>query len=419
VNLIRWFSHPNIPSTINRNNFIRVQIDAIGVGLAGAASPFLPVFLSRLGASTFEISLLTTMPAVTGLLLSIPAGRFLQSRKQIVPWFSAARLLVVLSYLLTGLVPFIFGKHLTITSILVIWAIATLPQTVVSICFSVVMNAVAGPSSRFELMTRRWSILGFTTAVTVIAVGQVLEALNFPINYQIVFMALSVGGFISYYFSSRIELPDAIQPPSASSRSIVENLREVASLVRGTPAFTSFVGKRFVYLFGVALSAPIFPLYYVREVEASDSAISFINTAISAVLIVGYFIWSRASRRRGSRWVLLATTLVMAAYPALVASTRQVWIIVILSGIAGLFQAGIDLVFFDELMKTVPVEYSATFVSVAQSLQYGSAIIAPLIGSFLADAIGLGGALLVSAVIRFIGFALFAMGKPVAEEAIA
>ena len=62
-------------------------------------------------------------------------------------------------------------------------------------------------------------------------------------------------------------------------------------------------------------------------------------------------------------------------------------------------------------MKTVPPKYSATFVSVAQSLQYMSTIAAPLIGTILADQIGIGPALIISAVVRFGGFAWFALGK--------
>jgi MFS family permease len=83
------------------------------------------------------------------------------------------------------------------------------------------------------------------------------------------------------------------------------------------------------------------------------------------------------------------------------------WMIVIYSGLAGIFQGGCDLVFFDELMKTIPPEYSATFVAYSQSIQYVSAIAAPMIGSFLADKIGISAALIISGVIRFLGFLLF------------
>jgi MFS family permease len=124
-------------------------------------------------------------------------------------------------------------------------------------------------------------------------------------------------------------------------------------------------------------------------------------------MLVGYFIWPRVSKRRGGRLVLLATSLGMVLYPALTAANPYVGRIMLFAGIAGLFQSGLDLVFFDELMKTVPPEYSATFVSLAQSMQYLSAIAAPMLGTWLADYIGLGGALWLSAGLRLLGFLLF------------
>jgi MFS family permease len=409
---IRWSVAPDDATPVQRRNFRYVQIDAIGIGLANAASPFLPVFLARLGASNFQIGLLTAMPAATGLVLAIIVGNFLQKQRNVVPWFSLARLLVISAYTATGLAPFLVPDKLLIQTILLIWAVATLPQTAVAVGFSVVMNAVAGPAYRYDLMSRRWSILGLVTALTVAVTGQVLEWIGFPLNYQVVFLGLSVGGLISYIFSSRIQIPDSIQPPSPPGRTFAQRVRDYFALVRGHPDFVRFSVKRFVYLTGSTLAIPIFPLYYVRAVNASDAAIGLIATAQTIVLMFSYFFWTRLNRRRGSHFVLLATTLGMSLYPALVAVTRQVNVIILISGLAGIFQAGIDLVFFDELMKTVPVEYSATFVSLAQSLQYTSSVLSPLIGAWLATQIGLSGALLVSAGIRFVGFLLFALWQP-------
>ena len=93
------------------------------------------------------------------------------------------------------------------------------------------------------------------------------------------------------------------------------------------------------------------------------------------------------------------------------AFTGRVELIALFAGLAGIFQAGLDLVFFDELMRTVPEEHCATFVSMAQSLQYASSFLAPLIGTALAGVIGLSGALLVSALLRLLGFGLFALWK--------
>lgn len=409
---INFSAAPVNATPVQRRNFINVQIDAIGIGLVNAASPFLPVLLTRLGATNTQVGMLTSMPGITGLFLALPVGRFLQRQRKIVPWFSTSRLLVISAYALTGLVPFFIPAQYQVYAILAIWALATLPQTALAVCFSVVMNAVAGADYRYDLMSRRWSILGITTAITVAIAGVVLNRLNFPINYQLVFVGLSIGGLISYYFSSHIKLPDAEPPIEYPGLSLIQRSKNYTRLVLGKPDFVQISAKRYIFIFGTMLATPIFPLYYVKDVDANDAWIGLISTAQTAVLVVGYFFWTRQYRRRGSRFVVLCATFALSIYPMLVASTQQVQIIVILAGLAGIFQAGIDLVFFDELMKTVPVEYSATFVSFSQSLQYSAAIFAPLIGTQLSVIIGLSGVLYISGGLKLVGFLLFLLWKP-------
>jgi len=407
LRLIRWSWAPFDISGIQRKNYYYVQIDAIAIGLASAASPFLPVFLTRLGATNLQVGLLTAMPGVTGLFLAVFIGQFLQNRRNIVPWFSISRLLVVSAYAATGLAPFLVAEEYLVFTILAIWAVATIPQTALAVCFSVVMNAVAGPTHRYDLMSRRWSILGLTNAVTVVLVGQLLELMNFPINYQLVFVSLSVGGLISFLYSSRIELPDSESPVNNPQQSFIQKVKSYTTHIWSHQDFVNFSSKRFIYQFGMLLATPLFPLYFVREVNASDAWIGYITTAQTAVLLVGYYFWPRQSRKRGSRFVLLATTFGLSLYPALVSFTSHVQVIVVLAGLAGIFQAGIDLVFFDELMKTVPIDHSATFVSFAQSLNYLAAVIAPIVGTLLATYLGLSWALIISSIIRLIGFFLF------------
>ncbi|MFA5836749.1 MAG: MFS transporter [Bellilinea sp.] len=412
MRLPRFLPEPVGLTEAQGKNFHNVQIDSVGVGLANAAAPFLPVFLTRLGASSFEVGLLTAMPALTGLLLAIPIGQFLQNQRKIVPWFSVARLGVVAAYAATGLLAFLMRDRPLVLGILAIWALATIPQTMLSISFSVVMNAVAGPNHRFDLMTRRWSLMGFTTAITVFMIGQILDRLNFPINYQIVFISMSVGGLISFYYSSRIYLDDIQTHREGKRLGIKAQFKEYMQLVSKEQPFQAFVIKRFVFLTGQAMLIPILPLYLVRVVEASDSWIAAISMSQTAIVIIGYLIWVRSSRRRGTRPILIWNTLGSALFPMAVALTRDVGMITVLAGINGIFQAGLNLVFFDELMKTVPAEYSSTFVALAQGLQFFSSVLSPLVATAIGDAFGFWVALVISGGVQFAGFAMFALNWP-------
>ncbi|MEI6289471.1 MAG: MFS transporter [Chloroflexota bacterium] len=397
----------NSQDEITRRNKKNVLYDAIGVSIASVAAPFLPVFLTRLGASNFQVGLLSSMPVVTGFFLAIILGRFLQTRKNIIPWYSVTRLLVISCYTLTGMsIIFLPGKY-SIIATLIIWAAATIPSTALGVLFSVVMNHVAGPDGRYALLSRRWAIFGLTGVIFTFFVTRMIDLIKFPNNYAVMFIILSFGGLLSYYFSNRIVLPDQKNNRQIDDTKPINSIQNYIGLLKKTPAFTSFSIKSFVYISAVTLAAPIMPLYFVHNLKATDSEIGMITMIMTSGLLVGYFFWPWISKKQGGRFILLTTAAGMVLYPALTANTQQVKWIYLFSGVAGIFQAGLDLVFFDELMKTVPPEFSATFVSISQSLTYFATITEPILGTFLADKIGLGGALLFSAGLRLIGFLLF------------
>src|ERR1043165_3963039 len=188
---------------VQNSNFRYVQIDAIGVSISNVAAPFLPVFLTRLGASNFQVGLLSSMPGMTGLVLALLVGRFLQTRRNIVPWYSVSRLMVILCYALTGILTLLIAEKFAIIATLAIWAFATLPQTALAVAFSVVMNAVAGPEGRYTLLSRRWTIFGLTSVLMTFFITRTIDLMVFPRNYELMFLGLSLGGLISFYFSRR------------------------------------------------------------------------------------------------------------------------------------------------------------------------------------------------------------------------
>jgi Na+/melibiose symporter-like transporter len=404
----RWLTRPGSTQERNVRN---VLIDGIGVGLVGGVSTFLSVFLVRLGASPFLVGLLTSMPALTGVLLAMPVGRLLERQRNIVPWYSRARVWVLSSYALTGLVPFLFPPESAPIPIIVIWAIATVPQTIVNVAFTIVMGAVAGPNRRFYLMSRRWSSLGITSALTVALVGWLLEQFAFPINYQYVFISSFLGGLLSFAFSSRIDIPDNEpgEQASAARQSRRARLRESWDALRENAAYSRLLASQFVFRCGITLALPLFPLYWVRELQLADSRIGLINTVQNAVLLGAYFLWSELSRRRGSVLVLRLCAFGLVLYPLLTGLTSSVPALVIYAAMAGIFTAGIDLVLFDILLTTCPQRHSASYIALYQTTNYVATFAAPILGTVMAEAFGYAPALFISSGLRFAGAILFVL----------
>jgi hypothetical protein len=391
-----------------QHNYRVVQLDSVAMGVVAAATPFLPVFLTRLGGSNFDVGLLTTLPALGGLLFAIPFGQMLQRRRNIVPWYSGSRLIANMGYALIAAVVF-FGAPAAVPLVLLVWALVTIPSTVGQVGFSVVMDAAAGPRSRYDLLSRRWAIMGLTTAVAVAVIGFGLERVAFPGNYQLVFTAFSAAGIASFYYSRQIRVADHQPVPSGTG---LGALRQTIAMVRSERPFLHFALRQSAYTAGVRLVAPLIPLYYVRVVHASDAWIGIIATVQSLALLVGYWFWRNQSHAKGGRFVLLWAIGMAALQPALLAGIGRVELIAILAGAAAVFSAGADLALFDELMKRVPSRYGVTFSAVDYAIVNVAGIAAPLIGALLADAVGIQAALLVGAGVSVVAFGLFALDRP-------
>ena len=444
---------PGRAGSIQARNYALVQRDSVAVGVVNAVSTFLPVLIVRLGGSGFDVSLLTVLPALAGFALAIPAGRFLQRRRDIVPWYSGTRLVAQCAYALMALATFLAPPGFAIVLVLVIWGLATLPSTVYNVAFSIVMDGAAGPRGRYELMSQRWGISGLATAVTAGLAGQLIEGLGFPAGYEAILLCFTVAAFVSFNYSHRIVVSHAGQAaaspletpraerasgsepsgsePSESGReqrsaapesAAPESGQSLLALVRRERPFLAFEARRFAFGAGIALVTPLLPLYYVQEAHASDAWIGILGMVQAAALLVGYYGWRQLSRRRSSGFVLASTTIVWALYPAALATTTALPAIAVLLAASSLFTAGANLALFDHLMAVVPPHHGVTFVSIDQSEQNLARVVAPLLGGVLAVWLGAGPALVAGSALSLLGAFLFlratrAASRPATLEA--
>lgn len=406
----RWSVAPPGVGGRSLHNYRIVQRDAIAVGFTSAAAPFLGVYLARFGATPFELGLVSSLPSIAGLVLAIPLGQFLLRRTSIPRWLGVNRMIANAAYGIIGLLPFFLPAQAVVPAAMAIWAATSVPQLIIPIAFNVVMSTIAGPNGRFELLSRRWSIAVLTTALTVAAAGRVLDTLPFPLNYQVILVVLSLAAPVSMYLMSRLRMPEReIPPPPPAALPVRARAISVIELVRGQPAFVSFIGRLLPFTIGGRMALPLIPLFYVSTIDATDGQIGMIATVQSFTLLAGYLAWTRLWRRRGGRIILLVCGLGLACYPASLAISRDIGVVMFVTALAGLFSAGLQLVLFDELMHRVPVAYTPTFVAVEQNLAHIAGLGGPLLGATLGAAVGLPVALGIASAIGLVGYVLLAL----------
>ncbi len=408
----RWSVAPPGVGGRRLHNYRIVQRDAIAVGFTSAAAPFLGVFLARFGATPFQLGLFNAIPSIFGLVLAIPLGQFLLRRGSIPRWLGVNRMLAAFTYGVIGLFPFFVPPAAIVPLSLVVWTVLAVPQLIIPIAFNVVMSIIAGPGGRFELLSRRWALAVLTTAITVAVCGRVLDLLSFPLNYQVVLIVLSLAGPISFLFMERLRMPDRpLPPPAPAERPPRERASDFANLIRSQPAFVSFIARQLPFIVGARMTLPLIPLFYVTTLGVTDGQVGTIATVQSFALLAGYLLWTRLWRRRGGRVILLTCGAGVAVYPAALAVSREFGVVLVITAAASLFQAGLQLVLFDELMRRVPVAYSPTFVAVEANLGHVAGLGGPLLGAALGAVAGLPVALALAAAIGFVGYVLLALDR--------
>ena len=395
------------PTPDQIRNYRLVQINSVFLGLVVAGGTFLPVLVVRLGASGTAVGLLTAIPALVAFTLAIPFGRWLQGRRNIVPWYSRLRLLAWLSYAMMGVASALLPRDVAVPAILGIWAFASLPSTAGLVAFPIVMDGAAGPNGRFDLLGRRWAISGVVTSIAVVIAGQALTLLPFPTNFEALFVAISGAGVGSYLVTRRIVLPDQVPSANARPSSIPARFRAPLDVVRASPSFLRFEVRSLAYTASIGLAMPLLPLFYVNEVHASNGWIGVIGASQSAGAVIGYLTVRQLSRRRTASGILLPALLIAAAVPAALSALSWLPAIATAVFVGGLAAAGAQLALFDELMRRIPREHGVTFSSVDQSVQNLALVVAPSVGGTLELAIGIRNGLIVTAIVALGAFALF------------
>ncbi|MGN6810022.1 MAG: MFS transporter [Thermomicrobiales bacterium] len=379
--------------------------------ITGGISTFLAFFLVRLGASALLGSLLTSLPALITLALSIPLVPLIERHQNLVRVVTWTRVGSRFCFLLIALVPLVLtGARLHAAPVLIalIWGLSAVFSAATTPAFTAVLAAVVPPRLRPMVNGQRWALFSLVTALSSAAFGRLLDVIPFPWNFQGIFLLSFLAGLVSIFFFDRIRIPPENHtppPPRATNP-----LRAIAALAResaGQPAFTAYLLTTFVYRLGLSLPVALFPLYWVDHLHASNTWIGFNTTACYGMLVVAYVAWGRVANRYGYRTVLLWSSFGSSFYPLLTSLVPSpIWMIPV-AMVYGTFAAGIDISFFEGLLEASPPEQRASFAAVNASFANLAVLVGPLAGTAVADWLGIRAGFIAAGGLCLAGTALF------------
>lgn len=384
---------------------------------------FIAVYAARLGASGFQISLLSAGPAIINLIFSLPAGHWLEGRALThVSYQSAAW--HRLGYLLLIPLPLLLPNTTQVWIIVLITLFMSVPGTVLSIAFNAVLADLIPPEDRATVVGRRNALTSLAMTVTVLIAGLILDNLIFPISYMVVFGLGTFGGVFSTY---HLKL---LVPPIDPTVRVQQPLNDLArpGLLRFTDSLRLPIGLRFLTRsrnmpllrldrlrgqFGPFLAAYLFfytcqyvpvaisPIYMVNNLKYSDGIISLGNSLFYVLMFLTSLRLSHLTRRFNHHAILAMGSLLYCAYPIFISlawDATLFWVASFVGGIAWALTSG-GLI--NRLMEIVPEDDRPAHMALHNLALNLGILGGSLMGPFLADLSGIREALLIAGVLRF------------------
>jgi MFS family permease len=405
---VPFFRGPDPRHTRQRNIWHLYQ-DLIWLGLASAAGSYINVYAIRLGASNRLLGLRASIPSLLVVLLRIPAARWMErtrSKKSLIlGGLAAGRLLYLLLFLLPWLGDLPILRQIPPAALLV-WLVIVMgiPSVLSSAGWDTFFAEVVPPKRRARVVSMRSTMTNLIMLSVVPLMGSFLDYAPFPANYQVIFLLALAGAAVSTWHVRQVEVSEGDEPRSPPA---ALNIQEISQILKGSKAFSALVIGTFVYQWAISLASPLFNVYYIEDLGASESWIGWRMTLASLASIVAYRLWPRFVEQRGERTVLVLTTPLMMLFPLLTGLTQTLTPHLFIVLIPRIFGAAVMLSRYNLLLKASPADRRPTFIAVYAILNNVAAFIAPLVGVYLADVISIPGVFFASAGLRLTAALLY------------
>jgi hypothetical protein len=408
-----------------RSNFFHLYADVVWYGvLAGSAIAFLAIYIARLGANGFQISLLTAGPAVVSFLFSLPTGRWLENHAVIPASFWSA-LWHRSGYLIIVILPWLFTEQGQVTAVVWITLLMSLPGTLLAISFNAAFADVVAPDLRADVVGRRNALLAVSMTITTLLCGWILDRITFPLNYQIVFGLGAFGGFLSTYHLGKLRqqknkpvrvnrpIGDLVRPGMPR---FVDTFRLPAGLRfltrrEGKPllrldllrgSFGPFMAAYLLFYTFQYLPLPLFPLVVVHSLKLSDGIISLSNGLFYLSMFLVSLRLGRLCGRYGHRFILVSSAFLYSLYPLLIGLAKDAGLYLIAALVGGSVWALISAALVNRLMEKVPEDERPAHMALHNLALNLGILVGSLAGPFLSLQIGLQPTLLIGAGLRFL-----------------
>ncbi len=372
------------------------------------APTLVPDYVYKLGGSNGIVGVALLVGGLCRFVGPLFGAALVAHRARVKPWAVAIGVMMRVCLLGIAMGAFLLSGRATLVAFLLCFGAFYFFDGVQSVTYNVVMGKVIPLSRRGWFIGMRDLLGGLTVAALALPIGRLLDRVPFPHSYGFTYLvafALTAIGLLCFALTRE---PPA--PWTGESRSPLDALRRIPSLLRADPTFASYCACRALGS-AAMMTTPFFILYAQAALAIDGTALGRITFLFFAAQTLANPVWGRLADRHGFRMVaLVGGGLWMLAAAALLTLPHGLGTVGTVFTLVGIGQGGFRMAAANMVFEFgLDAEFAQRVATVNMMGELAGAL-APLGAGFLADRAGHPPVLLVGMLLMAVAEAVMAIG---------
>ncbi|GHH96891.1 MFS transporter [Neobacillus kokaensis] len=366
------------------------------------ASNYFPIFaITILGATNYQVGLISSLPPLVALIVTIPAAillnRLEQQKKIVALNVFGARAMFLL---LIG-VAFLPPAYQAWVFLLII-ALMNVPGTISNIGWQTLISGMISEERRGTFFSDRNRLLTVVGMVTMLIIGIVMKKQSYnPAAYQILFLLAFIFGLMEMFFLFKHK--ETVQPKTGASK---QNSYMDWSIFKNQ-GYKLFLIAALCFNFTWQMAWGIFNIYNVKYAHVTILWISIFSVGNQLVQIFTFPLWKKWAERKSNTLVFVWVAVGMATAPSMTVLSTNLYYLTFVQMTSGFFVSGTTLLLFNLLLEKSPKETRTYCITTYNVLLSFVAFIAPQIGIWLLETTGVHLSMHINSLLRFMSAVVF------------
>lgn len=260
------------------------------------------LFATRLGASSYQLGLIASLPPLAGLICLIPFAIITDRMRNKKSMVMMSVLLLGMLYFVIGWIPSIFGQPVPVVIALLI--AVNLPLSLYGSSWQSFFSDVARPELRNEIFAHRTKMNTVVGILSPMVFGMILTAATgyYKITVHQIFyltaLPLALGQVL---LLTKVE----IVPNPSAGKFLFQELTRTAKSLFCSSAFLGFLGVAVLSYVGWQMDWSVYFLAQFHYLHLNEVQLSLVAVLSALTQFLTISLWSRLAASKGVRFVFI------------------------------------------------------------------------------------------------------------------